>query len=154
MKKKLLLSIILFVGLFVSVFSFINPSSAVTLDDMGLTQEQQKDLLIAYDLNKDGKITSRDVSLIKQSIYIKKENRFTEAECTLVHRLVVKDLRFKWYRNNTVTKLRYFDQWISMGKLLYIDYFPNGSGKIIAHINIHGRIFYVSYDYDRYGGRW
>lgn len=153
MKRKLLFSIMLLVGLFVSVFSFTNSSSAKTTNDMGLTEMQEKDLLIAYDLNKDGKISSRDVSLIKQSI-LRKEKKFTEAECTMVHRYVVKDLRFKWYTNNTVTRMRYFDRWISMGKLLYIDYFPNGSGKIIAHINIHGRIFYVSYDYDRYGGRW
>lgn len=152
MKKKLLLSIILLVGLFVSIFSFTNSSNAAT-NDMGLTEMQEKDLLIAYDLNKDGKISSRDVALIKKSI-LRKENIFTEEECTMVQRYVVKDLRFKWYTNTTVTRIRYLDSWISMGKLLYIEYFPNGSSKIIAHINIHGRIFYVSYDYGTYGGRW
>lgn len=146
MKKKLLLSVILFISLFVSVFSFTEKTSAVELGDLGLNETKQKEILKAYDLDHNGKLQSRDVTKMKQQNYSKEE-------IDLVQKCIVHNVKFTWC-NVTIDKLRYLDSYISMGELLYIDYFPNNTGKIIAHINIKGRFVRVSYDYNKYGGRY
>lgn len=153
MKKKLVLSLVLFISLFVSVYSFTSKSSAVELADLELDETQQKEILTAYDLDKNGEIQSRDVSLMLQEIHVKKSGKFTDNERYLLQRLVVHDVQFKW-STATVTRLSSFYRYINMGKLLYIDYFPNESGKIIAHINVRGRFIRVTYDYEKYGGRY
>ena len=154
MKKKLLLSVILFVGLFVSVFSFTSTSKAVDITNpyLELDATKQKEILAAYDLDHNGIIQARDVSKMKQDIAKNGERNYTKAEADKLLSLCVYDLQFTWC-NATVTRIQKLYDYIDMGKLLYIDYFPNGSGKIIAHVNIHGRFVRVSYDYCKYYGR-
>lgn len=154
MKKKLLLSIILFTSLFVSVFSFTSTSKAVDISDpdLGLDATRQKEILAAYDLDKNGVIQSRDVSKMKQDIKKNGEKNYTNDECYMLQSLVVYDLKFVWC-NVTATRIQKLLDYIDMGRLLYIDYFPNGTHKIIAHVNIHGVFVRVSYDYGKYGGR-
>lgn len=153
MKKKLLLSTVLFITLFTSVFAFTNKSSAVELDELGLDSVQQKEILAAYDLDKNGKLQSRDVSLMLREIRVNKSGKFTEEERAMVQRCIVHDVQFKWY-NAEVSRMKYFDDYISMGRLLYIDYFPNGTAKIVAHVNCNGRFTRVTYDYGKNGGRY
>ena len=154
MKKKLLLSVILFVGLFVSVYSFTGTSKAVELSDshLNLDATQQKEILTAYDIDHNGKINAKDVALMRRNIAQYGERTYTTAESKNLQWLCVLELKFTWCTGEA-TSMKKFNEWISMGKLLYIDYFPNGSNKIIAHINIHGRFVRVTYDYGKYGGR-
>ena len=155
MKKKLLLNVILFILLFVSVLSFTSTSKAVDISDpdLELDATQQKEILAAYDLDKNGIIQSRDVTKMKQEIQKNGQRKYTNNEAYLLQRLCVFDCKFTW-SEATVNRLRYFYRYIDMGQLLYIEYFPNGSGKIIAHINNHGRFIRVTYDYEKYGGRF
>ena len=76
------------------------------------------------------------------------QGKYTNYEAYKLQRLCVFDCQFTWCEA-TVQRLRYFYRYIDMGQLLYIDYFPNGSGKIIAHINMHGRFIRVTYDYEK-----
>ena len=155
MKKKILLSVILFIGLFVSVFSFTSTSNAVDISDpdLELDATKQKEILAAYDLDHNGIIQARDVTKMRQDILKNGEKNYTNNEADRLQRLCVFDCQFTWCQA-TVNALRYFYRYIDMGQLLYIDYFPNGSGKIIAHVNMHGRFIRVSYDYAKYGGRY
>ena len=155
MKKKLLLSVILFISLFVSVLSFTSTSKAVDISDpdLELDATKQKEILAAYDLDKNGIIQARDVTKMKQEILKNGQTKYTNDEAYQLQRLCVYDCKFTWCQA-TVTRLRYFYRYIDMGQLLYIEYFPNGSGKIIAHINNHGRFVRVTYDYEKYGGRY
>lgn len=154
MKKKILLGSILFVSLFVSVFSFTNSSYAYTKksNEFVLTVEQENDLLKAYDLNHDGKISSRDVSKMKQLV-AKGNKDFTAEECILVQRYVVKEMPFKWMREIEADSFNELYKNISSGKILYFDYFSNGSSKLIVHVNKHGTFYYYSYDYAKHNGR-
>lgn len=154
MKKKFVLSVVLFVSLFVSVLSFTSQSKAVDISDpdLRLDATKQKEILAAYDLDKNGIIQSRDVSKMLQEINVKKSGKYTDKERELLQRLCVHDVKFTWCEA-TVSRLRYFYNYLNMGQLLYIEYFPNGSGEIIAHINNHGRFVRISYDYSKYHGR-
>lgn len=75
MKKKLLFGVILFTTLFVSILSFTIQSKAVNLSDpdLELSASEQKDILAAYDLDKNGILQSRDVSLMMKKNYSKEE---------------------------------------------------------------------------------
>lgn len=147
MKKKLLVSVVLFVSLFVSVLCFAGKSKAVNLDDpeLELTASEQKDILSAYDLDHNGKLTARDVTKMKQ-------NNYSNEEIRLVQRCLVHDVQFIW-QYKTVNSLSDLFNSIKNHKFLYVEHLANEK-KIVLHLQTTDRVHdfvNVTYTYGNYG---
>lgn len=127
MKKKLLVSVVLFVSLFVSVLCFAGKSKAVDLSDpdFDLTASEQRDILAAYDLDHNGKITSWDVSLMKKKNY-------SQYECSMVQRCVVHDMQFMWQYKTVNSLSSLFDK-MKNNKFLYVEH-SIANRTIVVHL--------------------
>lgn len=143
MKKKLLFGVILFTTLFVSILSFTIQSKAVNLNDpdLELSASEQKDILAAYDLDKNGMLQARDVSLMMKKNY-------SNEEIDLVQRCLVYDMQFSWSYKSVYSLSNLFKS-MENNKVLYVE-LSTKEQKIVAHLqttdNLHDFIV-VTYKY-------
>lgn len=148
-RKKLLLTIVLFISLSgVSLAHTCNVQAATArpIYPEDLTESQRKDIIAAYDLNKDGEITIRDVAMMR------KAGTYCDEECLNVQAYVVQLVKFQWCTMEA-TSMKQFDQFIGSNKVLYFEFFPNGTSKIIAHVKMGTNFYSIVYDYAKYRGR-
>lgn len=147
MKKKLLFGVILFITLFVSILFFTIQSKAVNLSDpdLELSKSEQKDILAAYDLDKNGILQARDVSLMMKKNYSKEE-------ISLVQNCLVYNMQFAW-SYKTVYSLSDLFNAMENNKVLYIERSAKDQ-KIVAHLqttdNLHD-FKVVTYNYGKSG---
>ena len=144
LKGKLSLFVILFVVLSGICLSFTNTSFAQDIGPEDLTPSQRRDIVLTYDKNKDGVITSRDVTLMKRA------GTYSPEECSNVQKYVVKIVNFNWCTLET-TSLDQFNTILSNNKVIYIDYLYSGNrlAKKIAHIKYGNTFLSVIYNYNK-----
>ena len=148
MKKKILVSIVLCVSLFVAIYSFTTQSKAVNLNDpdLELTVSEQNDLLAAFDLDHNGKLQSRDVTLMLK-------NNYNKEEVNMVQRCIVYDMRFIWsYRQ--VYSLNSLFESMKNNEVLYTENLTK-EGKLVVHLKAKDRKYcdfiVVTYNYGNGG---
>jgi len=147
MKKKLLFGVILLVTLFVSISCFTIQSKAVNLNDpdLELSASEQKDILSAYDLDKNGKLQARDVSLMMKKNYSKEE-------INLVQNCLVHNMQFAW-KYKTVYSLSDLFKAMENNKVLYVEISAKDK-KIVAHLQTTDKFhdfIVVTYNYGKIG---
>lgn len=148
-RKKLLVVAVLFISLSAVFLAQTNNVKAAIIGPVypeNLTASQRKDIITAYDLNKDGKITTRDVALMK------KAGTYSSQECSNVQYYVVQLVKFEWCTIEA-TSMKQFNKFIGNDRVLYFEYFPYGTSKIIAHVKRGSRFVSIVYDYAKYRGR-